>query len=520
MTRTYSAEADDPKSESVTEVGKPVAEAQLSAQQPTAPARIAPVYTALLIIVLLGALDHTIVATALPTVIGELDGARHMAWIITSYTLAMTIGMPIYGRLGDRFGRPIMMTVALVIFLGASLLCGFAQDMVQLTLFRALQGLGGAGMVVLPAGIIADLVPPRQRAKYLGPLGSVFGIATIVSPLAGGAITDTIGWRWVFWINLPIGLLALAMALSLHRLHGKRGSGGMDWLGMGTMITFTCALVGAVALSTETGIPSELITGLSILAAVSGVLFVLVESRSSHALIPMHMFRSWPVVNAAGLGVVIGAGLFSVVAYLPTYIQMVYSTSASVAGMILLPLVLGMMAASNLSGWLVTRTGHYKVFPLAGSALAAAAAIGLSLAPPTTPMSVVAVLIALLGLAVGSFMQVTVVVAQNAMPHSMVGGVTASLGYLRELGVTAGTALFGGLFATLLAKEALASSVGLPTEAITNPLVVQQLPAAVQSDIAAIYSDAFHPIFWLLAGIFGIGVLLSILMPQQQLSDD
>jgi EmrB/QacA subfamily drug resistance transporter len=504
-------EAADPSSEATP--------AEPAGRTPARGVRIARVYAALLIIVLLGALDHTIVATALPTIVGELDGARHMAWIITSYTLAMTVAMPVYGRLGDRFGRPALMMIALAIFLGASVLCGFAQDMFQLSLFRGIQGLGGAGMAVLPGAIIADLVPPRQRPKYLGPLGSVFGIATVISPLVGGAITDTVGWRWVFWINLPVGLLALAMAFSLRRVKAVRGSGGVDWPGMVLMVIFTCALVGLVALSTEPGIPVELLLGLGVTAAVFGVIFVVVEIRSKNALIPMSMFRSWPVVNAAGLGLVIGAGLFSVVAYLPSYVQMVYSTSASVAGLILLPMVLGMMVSTNLSGWIVSRTGKYKIFPLAGSALAAAVAICLRFLQPGTPLPVVALLIALLGLAVGSFMQLTVVVAQNAMPHSVVGGVTASLGYLRELGATVGTAVFGGLFATLLAQAAANNSLGLPASTITDPHAAQQLSAALQSGVAEIYAGAFLPIFALLAGIFGVGVLLSVFMPEQRLSE-
>jgi EmrB/QacA subfamily drug resistance transporter len=486
---------------------------------PAAGIRIGRVYAALLIIVLLGALDHTIVATALPTVVGELDGANHMAWVITAYALAMTFAMPVYGRLGDRFGRPALMMVALAIFLVASVLCGFAQDMFQLSLYRGMQGLGGAGTAVLPAAIIADLVPPRQRPKYLGPLGSVFGIATVVSPLLGGAITDTVGWRWVFWINLPLGLLALAMAFSLRKLHVVRGKGGMDWAGIMTMIPFTCTLVGAVALSTESDAPAGVVLGLYLSAAVFGVIFVVVEIRSKHALIPMHMFKSWPVVNAAGLGLVIGAGLFSVVAYLPTYVQMAYSTSASVAGMILLPLVLGMMLSSNLSGWIVTRTGRYKIFPLAGTALATAAALCLRFLPPGTPLPLVGVLLALLGLAVGSFMQITVVAAQNAMPHSVVGGVTASLGYLRELALTVGTAALGGLFAASLAQAAANNSMGLPATTLTDPHLVQQLPGALQAGVADIYSGAFLPIFAVLAGIFAVGVLLSVFMPEQRLSE-
>lgn len=477
------------------------------------------VYPALLIIVLLGALDHTIVATALPTVVGELDGARHMAWVITSYALAMAVAMPIYGRLGDKFGRPSLMMIALGIFLGASVLCGFAQDMFQLSLYRGIQGLGGAGMAVLPAAIIADLVPPRQRPKYLGPLGSVFGIATVISPLLGGGITDTVGWRWIFWINLPIGILALAMAFSLHKLHVARGTGGVDWPGIVTMTIFTCALVAAVALSTEPDVPTGIVLGLGAAATVFGIIFVVIEIRSKHALIPMRMFRSWAVINAAGLGLVIGAGLFSVVAYLPSYVQMAYTTSASVAGMILLPLVLGMMVSSNLSGWIVTRTGRYKIFPLAGSALAAAAAICLSFVQPDTPLAVVGILVAILGLAVGSFMQLTVVAAQNAMPHSVVGGVTASLGYLRELGVTIGTAVLGGLFAGSLAQAAANNRLDLPATTITDPHAVQQLSGAAQAGVAEIYAGAFLPIFMLLACIFGVGVLLSIFMPEQRLSE-
>ncbi|MFE8887070.1 MFS transporter [Pseudarthrobacter enclensis] len=486
---------------------------------PAVGVRIGRVYGALLMVVLLGALDHTIVATALPTVVGELDGARHMAWVVTAYALAMAVAMPIFGRLGDRFGRPVLLTISLAVFLAASVLCGFAQDIYQLSLYRGIQGLGGAGMAVLPSAIIADLVPPRQRPKYLGPLGSVFGIATVVSPLLGGTITDTVGWRWIFWINIPVGLLALALAFSLRNLRVSKGTGGVDAPGIAFMTLFTCSLVFAVALATDPDSQLEVVAVAAGAATVLGVMFVAIEIRSKAPLVPMRMFRSWPVVNAAGLGLVVGAGLFSVVAYLPSYIQMAYSTSASAAGMILLPLVLGMMVSSNLSGWIVTRTGRYKVFPLAGSALAVAAAVALSFTGPATPLPLVAVLVGLLGLAVGSFMQLTVVAAQNAMPQAIVGGVTASLGYLRELGVTVGTAVLGGLFAASLAQASAANNLNLPASAVTDPHGVQQLPAEVQAGVAGIYATAFLPIFLVLAGIFAIGVLLSIFMPEQKLSE-
>ncbi|WP_458106629.1 MFS transporter [Arthrobacter sp. R3-55] len=481
--------------------------------------RIGPTYAALLIIVLLGALDHTIVATALPTIIGELDGASHMAWIVTAYALAMAVGMPVFGRLGDRFGRSILVMVALAVFLGASVLCGFAQDMIQLAIFRGLQGLGGAGLAVLPAAIIADLVPPRQRPKYLGPLGSVFGIATIVSPLVGGAITDSVGWRWIFWINLPIGLLALAMAFSLRRLRTSRGKGGVDWLGTLLVVIFTCSLVAVATSLTGQESPAWLVWSLGGATVLAGGLFIAVEIRSDHPLIPMTMFRSWPVVSAASLGLVIGAGLFSVVAYLPTYVQMVYSTSASTAGLILLPMVLGMMFSSNLSGWIVTRTGRYKIFPLVGCTLAAAAAVGLRLLQPETPLPVVGLLLAVLGLAVGSFMQVTVVAAQNAMPHSVVGGVTASLGYLKELGVTVGTAVFGGLFAAQLASGAVGNRLGLDPATVTDPAAGFGLTASQKAGVAEIYANAFLPIFALLAVIFAAGAVVSFLMPEQRLAE-
>lgn len=502
------------------------AEAEPTTQLPVAAAPQPPkvpigrVYAALLIIVLLGALDHTIVATALPTVVGELDGAHHMAWVITAYALAMAVAMPIYGRLGDRFGRPVLLMVSLVIFLVASVLCGFAQDMFQLSVYRGIQGLGGAGMAVLPSAVIADLVPPRQRPKYLGPLGSVFGIATIISPLVGGAITDTVGWRWIFWINLPVGIIAVVMAFSLRKLHAARGTGGVDWPGIISIAPFTVALVGAVTLSIEPGVQPEVVLGASLAAAVLGVLFVVLEIRSRNPLIPLRMFRSWPVLNAAGLGLVIGAGLFSVVAYLPSYVQMAYSVSATSAGLILLPLVLGMMLSSNLSGWIVTRTGRYKVFPLAGSVLATAAAVGLSYAGPGTPIALMAGMVGLLGVAVGSFMQITVVAAQNAVPHSVVGGVTASLGYLRELGVTVGTAVLGGIFASTLARASAANDLGLSQSTVTDPHAVQQLAAPLQAGVAEIYAEAFLPIFTVLACIFGVGVLLSIFMPEQRLSSE
>lgn len=477
------------------------------------------VYLALLIIVLLAALDHTIVATALPTIVGELDGVQHMAWIITAYTLAMTVGMPIFGRLGDMLGRPLLLLAALGLFMGGSILCGLAQDITQLSVFRGLQGLGGAGLAVLPPALIADLVPPLHRAKYLGPLGSVFGIATVVSPLVGGAVTDAWGWRWVFWINIPVGLLALGMAWSLRRLPVTGGGGRMDWPGAVLMTVTTLSLAAWVTLVIEGGASAAVLWSLTAGAILAASLFVVVELRSSAPLVPLGMFRSWPVINAAALGLVVGASIFSVVAYLPSFVQMVHATTASVAGMILLPLVLGLMISTNASGWLVSRTGRYKIYPLLGTALATAVSLTLWLLPHL-PLPALAGLLALMGLGVGSFMQLPTVVAQNAVPHALVGTVTSALGYLRELGVTVGTAVFGGLFGTLLAVGARTNSLGLPAESVTDPAVVQNLPEAVRAGVAEIYAEAFTPLFGVLACVFAAGLLLSVLMPEQRLSEE
>lgn len=480
---------------------------------------LARVYIALLIIVLLAALDHTIVATALPTIVGELNGVQHMAWIITAYTLAMTVGMPIFGRLGDMFGRPFLLLFALGLFMTGSILCGLAQDITQLSLFRGVQGLGGAGLAVLPPALIADLVPPLHRAKYLGPLGSVFGIATVVSPLVGGAVTDAFGWRWVFWINIPVGLLALGMAWSLRRLPVTRSGGRMDWPGAVLMTVTTLSLAAWVTLVIEGGSSTVVLASLTIGTILAASLFILVELRSSAPLVPLGMFRSWPVINAAALGLVVGASIFSVVAYLPSFVQMVHTTTAAVAGMILLPLVIGLMISTNASGWLVSRTGRYKIFPLAGTAVATVVALTLWLLP-YLPLPALACLLALMGLGVGSFMQLPTVVAQNAVPHSLVGTVTSALGYLRELGATVGTAVYGGLFSSLLAVGALTNSLGLPAESVTDPATVRDLPAPVRAGVADIYIDAFTPLFGVLVCVFAAGFLLSVLMPEQRLSAD
>ncbi|MEU4832469.1 MDR family MFS transporter [Streptosporangium sp. NPDC023615] len=486
----------------------------------TVPApRLWRVFVCLLLVTFLAALDQTIVATALPTIVGELGGLEHMSWVVASYALAAAVAMPVFGKLGDALGRKSLLLGSIVVFLAASVFCGLAQDIVQLVLARALQGLGAAGLMILSQAVVADLVPPRDRGRFLGPLGSVFGIATVISPLVGGTLTDGAGWRWIFWLNLPLGIVAFVLAVTSLRLPKRRLSAPLDVTGTVLMTVTTTALVliGTWG-GTLYGWASPVILGLVAFTVLGTFLFVLAERRAADPLIPLGILADRTVLVAGGLSLVVGAGLFSVVSYVPSYMRMVYSMSATEAGLFLVPLTLGLLATNVGTGFLISRFGRYKIFPIAGTALAAVSMLLLGSMTTQTPAWALAVYLVLLGLGVGCFMQVSITAVQIAVPQSSVGTATSTVVFVREIGVTVGAAVIGSVFAARVAAALGPVLGGAGDPSRLTPEEVAMLPPAGRALVATAYADGLVPMFLWLAGIFGAGLVLALLLRERPLT--
>lgn len=491
----------------------------------TLPPRFALIFGGLMATMLLASLDQTIVATALPTIVGELHGVSHMAWVATAYTLAATIGMPLYGRFGDLIGRKALFLAGIVIFLAGSFVAGAATSMTTLIIGRAIQGLGAGGLMITSQAIIADLVPPRQRARFMAPIGAVFGLSSVVGPLLGGWFTDNADWRWAFWINLPVGLVALAICAFALRLPRKAVKISIDYLG----ITLMAASVAATVLlavwgGTQYAWSDPLILGLAAGAVLGWTLFFLSQRRAAEPIIPLWLFRSRIFNIATLLGLItVGIGMFAVIGYLPTYLQMVYDVNATESGLLLIPMVVGLMATALLSGRLIGRTGRYKIYPIVGSVLMAVTALLLSTLTVHTALWVVCAYVFLLGAGLGLIMQNLVLAVQNDFPAADVGTATSANNFFREIGATLGTAAVGAIFTNRLTDQlaarlpsGAAGTVG-DTNSLT-PAVVHSLPTAVQNAVIASYQHALTPVFRYLVPLFALGLILALLLPEKKLA--
>lgn len=469
----------------------------------------------LLVSSLLGALDHTVVATSLATIAGELSALEHMSWIIVAYTLASAVLMPVIGKLGDTIGVRKVYLVSLVCFLLASMACGFAQDIVQLVLGRIAQGLSAAGMQLMSQTIVARTTTPRQRPRYLSLIGAAFPIAILVGPLVGGFITDAWGWRWVFWINLPVGVTALALALvAVPSLPGRRTS-NFDVAGSVTFAAFVISLVLAVTWVSSGG-PALSVTIAGVLSVLALAGFVAAERRSREPLIPLKLFANRTFSVCVFLSAVIGIGLFSVVSYVPTYIQMAYGVSATASGLVPMATVFGMLLSTLATGWISSRTGHYWSFPVVGTALGAAGLFVMAFLPTGLPIWIPMVVMGVVGVGTGAFMNIIIAVAQSTAPPTDLGSVTASVNMVRNVGSTAATAIIGSVIGVGVAALLPAS---LDPSTLT-PQFVHQASAAVQNDIATIYATVLGPVFVALAATYLAGVVAALLLPRGRLADD
>ena len=491
--------------------------------------RIWIIFSALIAGMLLSSLDQTIVSTAMPTIVGDLGGVEHQVWITTAYLLATTIVMPIYGKFGDVLGRRRLFLIAIAIFTLASVGCAFAGDFWMFVVFRALQGLGGGGLIILSQAIIADIVPANERGKYLGPLGAVFGLSAVGGPLLGGFFVDHLTWQWAFYINIPVGIAAFVIAFMALTLPNKKATLPFDVLG----VVFLSAATTCLIFFTDFGGDKDFGWGSlatwswGIGLAIAIIAFVMTEARAKDPIIPLSLFRNPIFVNATAIGLTIGLGMFAAIGFIPTFLQMSSGTSAAESGLLLLPMMVGLIGASIVSGNAITKTGKYKIFPILGTLLTGIAMVLLTTLSASTPIWLICVFLFIFGTGLGLIMQVVVLVVQNAVPAVQIGTATSTNNYFREVGAALGTAVFGTIFTTRLTAnltDVFASAGASGSEAANqtstlDPQTLNQLPDAIRDGVVTAYADALAPVFWYLLPFIAIAFILSLFLNQIPLSD-
>jgi EmrB/QacA subfamily drug resistance transporter len=402
----------------------------------------------------LAALDQTIVATALPTIVGDLGGLNHISWVVTSYLLASTVSTPLYGKLGDMLGRKPVFLAAILIFLAGSMLAGLSQSMDQLIGFRAMQGIGAGGLVVGAQAIIADIVPPRERGRYAGLIGSVFAVASIVGPLLGGFFVESLSWRWIFYVNLPLGSVAIAIVVLRLHLRAPHKRHRIDYVGAALLsCAVTCVILAATWAGNEYAWGSSTIVGLIGFGLVLLALFVWQERRATEPILPLGLFRSSIFSVSSAMGFAMGAAMFSAVVYIPVYLQLVDGASPTSSGLRMLPLIVGALVTAVCVGRTISAIGRYRKFPIAGTASLLLGMFLLSRIGVGTAPWLASAYMLLVGIGIGLVMPVITLAIQNSVRAEDVGVATSTVTFFRSMGGTFGVAIFGAIFASGLAEE-------------------------------------------------------------------
>ena len=478
------------------------------------------VFGGLLLVMLLAALDSTIVATALPTIVGEFGGLAHISWVVTAYLLAQTIVTPIYGKLGDLYGRKRVLQVAIVIFLVGSALCGLSQSMSHLIIFRAVQGLGGGGLMVTTQAVVADVVPPRARGRYQGIFGAAFGFASIAGPLVGGYFTTHWTWRWIFYINLPVGIIALVVLAATLPAQSSYARHAIDYVGAAVLALTLASLVLVTDLGgTVYSWSSPIMIGLIMLAVAGLVAFVVVERRAREPILPLQLFRTRDVWVTSVVGLIVGFALIGSVTYLPVFLQIVKGLSPTESGLRMVPLMAGTLVTSILAGQLVSRTGKYKLFPIIGTTIVAISLLLISRMTAETSTLGASLYMLLLGLGLGFVMQVLIIAVQNAVDYRELGVATSNAILFRFIGGSLGTALLGAILATQLHANVQRLMPGPAALDLISP----QALAGLSPEVRGAYTEAFvvslSTVFLVAAVIAFFGLLVALLLPERPLRE-
>lgn len=480
------------------------------------------IFAAIVLGMLLAALDQTIVATALPTIVADLGDAGRQSWVVTSYLLASTIVTALVGKLGDLYGRKRVFEVAVLFFVAGSVLCGLAQSMTMLVGSRALQGIGGGAITVTASALIGEVVPLRERGRYQGILGAVFGVTTVVGPLLGGYFTDYLTWRWAFWINLPVSLVVICVAAAAIPALKASTKPVVDYAG----IVFIGLSAAGLTLATSWGGTvyawgSPTIIGLFVGAAVALGVFVWVENRATAPILPIRLFASPVFTVCCALSFVVGFAMLGAMTFLPTFMQYVNGVSATTSGLRTLPMVVGMLITSTGSGSIVGRTGRYKIFPVVGTALMTVAFVLMSTMDKSTSALLQSVYLLILGAGIGLSMQVLVLIVQNTSDFEDLGVATSGVSFFRTIGSSFGAAIFGSLFVNFLSSRlatALATT-GAPRDAVSSPAALHRQPAAVAAPIVHAYSDSLSQVFLCAAPVAAVGFVLALFLREVPLRD-